>query len=403
VKKQTQTISLCLASREEPHLVNTVVRAFDFNTVPSVRFDISVWFDGAIPWEVNPPGWRIGRNQYPEGSSISKHRAIMHATGDIIVLIDAHMILPAGWDKAVLDHFADPKHAKDVLCGKMICMDTWGDLTGEVKTGAEILLKYHSKGGFSALQSMWKAQPAGEIGCCLGAFYAFRKAWYIEIGEPLGVMEGWGAEEEMLSLGSWIMGGRVVLADIKAAHLMTRPPKTPLFNAMGKMWRNRFRLLNVVPLDGKVRKELYDWLWMNHLSAAPAFVESVSADTMRPEVIELKRLWASRESGWTAYSERFLNMERRHHDEPVKPPPPPPTESGLAPVIKTAKCQVLDLPKCPKCGKIDKLRIVRTVHDTSGNVRRYGKCGNKACKARFSATDRNGIRTIHWNTTANKK
>jgi hypothetical protein len=401
MKKHKPSLSLCIASREEPHLVDTIEMASGFNKAHGDDFECSVWFDGPLPWECNPPEWRVGHNETPEGSGISKHRAIMHATGDVIVLIDAHMILPKGWDKAVLEHFADPKHDKDVLCGKMICMEEWGNLNDEVKTGAEIILKSHSAGGWTVLQSAWKAQPVGEIGCCLGAFYAFRRGWYLQMGQPLGVMQGWGMEEEMLSLGSWIMGGRVVLADIKAAHLMKRPIKPPIEGQSGKIWRNRFRIVNVVPVGDPMRRELNDYLWQNPVSLSTAFVESVSRDAMRPEVIELKTLWQAHEAGWHAYAERFLNVQtRRGADHPHQAAAPlsqkydiPQTDTR--PDAGNSRYQCIGLPRCPR-GHVDTAKVYKTIHETNGNTRRYGRCSVKGCHEKFVATDHGEQRQIRW-------
>ena len=352
-----------------------------------------IWFDGKLEEGYEGESYLIGCNETREGSGISKHRAIMHATGDIIVLIDAHMILPVGWDRAVLDHFADPAHARDVLCGQMIPMEEWGIEAGPPKTGAEIVLKSHARDGFVALRATWKDQPVGEIGCCIGAFYAFRREWYEAIGAPLGVTAGWGAEEEMLSLGSWIMGGRVVLADIRAAHLMGKLPHVTPPGWYGKMWRNRFRLVNVLPLDPVMRRDLNDWLWNNPIKLAPSFVESVSADAMRPEVIELKRLWSSKAASWAAYCERFLNVK-------VRAPVPqmqaePRAESVTIPPANSGNCQVIDLIKCPKCGHVDEVRITKTIPAATG-TKRYGHCANKACRKAFTAIDRDGTRRVYW-------
>jgi hypothetical protein len=411
MKRTTDTISLCVAVRKEDHFRDTLMFADDGADTKKTH-QASVWFDGEQITDIYSRGGLVGRNETPEGCGISRHRAIENATGDIIVIIDAHMILPKGWDTAVLDHFAGPKNAKDVLCGRMVAMDEWGKM-GKLYSGAELVLKSSCHGvGFTALQGVWKDQPLGEIGCCMGAFYAFRKGWYAQMGQPLGVLQGWGCDEEMLSLGSWLMGGRVVLADIRAAHLMQKPGRyAPEPGQHGRVWRNRFRLINLLPMSDFMRRDLNEWLCLNPIAMSSAFVEAVGHDAQRPEVMALKSLWAAHAPAWEAYRERFVNHVTRiaqaGANEALKPeqvkavhvydtaaPRLQDIPQGDPRPIRATNCQVLDLPICPRCKAVDDLRVTRTRQQKAGCVSREGMC--RKCKTPFKATDIGAERKITW-------
>lgn len=71
----------------------------------------------------------------PVGTAPPRQRVFDEANGDIVVCMDAHVLLPLETLGAVRDYFADPAHAKDLLSGPMLYdhfkaapslfMDTW--------------------------------------------------------------------------------------------------------------------------------------------------------------------------------------------------------------------------------------------------------------------------------------
>lgn len=54
------------------------------------------------------------------GTSPSRQKAIEEATGDIVVMVDCHVVLLDGAIKSILDYYADHLHAKDMVSGPLL-------------------------------------------------------------------------------------------------------------------------------------------------------------------------------------------------------------------------------------------------------------------------------------------
>jgi len=59
----------------------------------------------------------------------------------------------------------------------------------------------------------------------MGACYAFRRSWYLDIETPLYNVLGWGWEEEVLSIMTHIYGGEVRLLSQVVGHIYDAPPR----------------------------------------------------------------------------------------------------------------------------------------------------------------------------------
>ena len=59
----------------------------------------------------------------PVGTSAPRQRVFDEARGEVVVCLDSHVLLWAGALRAVLDFFADPAHARDMLSGPMVYDD----------------------------------------------------------------------------------------------------------------------------------------------------------------------------------------------------------------------------------------------------------------------------------------
>jgi hypothetical protein len=96
----------------------------------------------------------------------------------------------------------------------------------------------------------------------MGACYCLRRDWYFQIGSPLAIFEAWGGDEEILSVATWMMGGRVWLLPVTCGHIWAAPRARPeaadadrqgnrkdiLPNEWLAMWANHYAMLAAIPM-----------------------------------------------------------------------------------------------------------------------------------------------------------
>jgi hypothetical protein len=161
--------------------------------------------------------------------------------------------------------------------------------------GAYLTTKTQEPGNqFWALSAKWLPQGgrAGVVPAIMGACYGMRKDWYVNIGEPLHLLEAWGGDEELLSLCSWMMGGRVYCLPITVGHMYAAPYIRTMERAQKKaeqaeIWANRQAIINAIPMPDHVRDELTQWMGSNRVDHA-AVAECVAKRKERIDGLNIK-------------------------------------------------------------------------------------------------------------------
>jgi len=220
----------------------------------------------------------------PIGTSASRHYGVLQSSGDFIITIDGHMAFDDNnWLQAMVDEAV--AYPKAVLCSG----STWlSEKTPTFKdaqrhgTGATVHWK-DSCGvqEYRALEAKWSKNDAGEIGVVMGACYGFMKDWYLHgMQAPWDGAAGWGMDEVMLSIPSWLCGGSTRLVDTAVGHWFndTQRSSTLVYTdtMLTDVWANRLRVLEVLPLTGADRLEL-----ITHVKSSGGYQARQSAVSQR--------------------------------------------------------------------------------------------------------------------------
>lgn len=219
------------------------------------------------------------------GTSATRHLGMMHASHEICVTIDAHVMLHADWGVKIVDCFTRRKgYRRAVTCGSVgsIKFDrekrkilSWGD-DGKFYTGARL----HWADGSAErryLIGKWDGPHEGgtEIGCVMGAFYALTRSWYIEMGRPWACNASWGCDEETISLASYCSGGSVRLLpnDIRASHAFNMAAVKYTPEELAVIRATRANLLRLFPFTEAERDTLTTFSPRYPIPSAPLTVD----------------------------------------------------------------------------------------------------------------------------------
>jgi glycosyltransferase involved in cell wall biosynthesis len=369
MKKTAPKLTMIITVRgEDPHLARTIRLARETAAHP---IHLLVVFDGCdTPPEIDADSILCLR--HPRGCMAARHAGILKANTQNVVVVDAHMGFPQGWDDAVNAEL--DSHPDTVACAQMQSTDA--DLQPQgpgTYAAARIALRTvepidgnPARKTYAAISAKWAHQQApGEIGCVLGAFYAMRRKWYQAMAMPWSVGTGWGCDEEVISLASFLAGGTVRMMPITVGHVYQMAGqvwrKTADQTDEFGIWRNRLRILQLFPFEEELRSELKSWIEMNILPEM-----GMAADLARPEVQTVIRRFEKTQARLKEYMDRFIDK--------------PATDQRAATAQSYAEQrtprQVIhrQMEICKKCNRADSFRV----QSTQGE-RQYLACG---CGAR---------------------
>jgi glycosyltransferase involved in cell wall biosynthesis len=145
---------------------------------------------------------RTIRNKTRTGSGPAKHRAAEECTGDLVIVMDAHLRPPSdALELLVREHEWTPKAVLSPLSTGVECRR--GGFLGH---GAVLKL---------AEEGFWKPEWAPKwkedldsyrMSCVLGGCYAIPRKLLSAVGGYAPGLRGYGIEEEYLSLRAWLCG-----------------------------------------------------------------------------------------------------------------------------------------------------------------------------------------------------
>lgn len=279
--------TVVIAERNEPDLAGTVE---NLKETQSADLRISVVTDNS------------GR-----GPQFCRNAGIVGAETDVVVVVDAHMrFKPAALDELAGMVRANPDR---VYCAK--CHhNVEKSFDDSPYAGARWSWKSEDRGQFWILSGKWRdTAETGEIGCVMGACYAFSRELYTRIGAPWRLGLGWGMDEETLSLLTWLVGGRCELADVEVAHQYrvqaTLPYQLTPTQALG-VWANRLTFLDMLPMPPSDYNELSEWLGRNEIVRRA----SAMAAANTKEAHKIRKMLSGQKRTWQDWKARFiLNTE----------------------------------------------------------------------------------------------
>jgi len=155
--------------------------------------------------------------------------------------------------------------------------------------GARIVFRAKDGEQRTALAAKWsKDVKPGPRGAVMGACYVFRRDWYMEVGQPLAMLSGWGCDEEALSIAAWMSGHTPEVFDGHVAHLYRQAAPwqanmTATERAAVKL--NRMDLIHAVVSDANARRELEQW------TAGIRQLPSPACERFRQALLKQPRKW----------------------------------------------------------------------------------------------------------------
>lgn len=260
------------------------------------------------------------------GVGPTRHDGIMAASGQYIILLDAHMRMPPGWLEAMIAPMeGDPL---TVTCaGSAVWHENkdgqWEASDSVPYTGGRIDYIGGNKWPF---EPGWRATEAGaEMQCMLGGAYGIHRSRYVDLLCPWERGIGWGTSEQTFCLPHLLMGGRVVRADTIIGHLykhkdQKQPYDTPEPLRIGVAY-NRARLIRLLPLSEGEASGLEE----AYLSAGNAFDRGREAKAwpmaLRPEDDGIRDMLRNAPITWDSYCSCWWPNVARLTGRSGNPPP----------------------------------------------------------------------------------
>lgn len=239
------------------------------HTVASIRDtagdepEIIVIDDGSNrPVEQFSQSIRIIRNDRRIGVGPSRHIGVMATRRDYVLLVDSHMRFQPGWYSALQSRCG--QHSKSIIC--CVCLGLNNkrmDINNPdgIYHGATINVygaDQHARnrnGRPQVFEAIWNRNghydDDSEILACMGASYAFNRSWFGYI-DPLRFLRGWGEDEIMLSVKSWLCGGDVRLhTGVRIGHkFRLQNDRVPFRVGFDERGHNKlFAILTLLPPD----------------------------------------------------------------------------------------------------------------------------------------------------------
>lgn len=179
------------------------------------------------------PFVKVIQNHQRCGVGPSRHIGALHARGEWILLTDAHMRFSAGWLEAA-EHVARDYNRNILYNGMMLGLDEgrpYLDQHAGEYYGATFNFYGPDRNNPAKKQwfeSVWldhRPADGADIPSIMGAVYLMNREWFLHLG-ALRHLRSWGVDEQILSLKTWLAGGKVVfLPELKLGHVFRGPKR----------------------------------------------------------------------------------------------------------------------------------------------------------------------------------
>lgn len=189
------------------------------------------------------------------GVGAARHLAALHASGDYFLICDAHMRFEMGWlDKALKRIVGRQTTIHNASCvaleiGQM-------DMAKATHTyhGATLNIFGPDKnkpGATQILEGNWLPSREGDdfpLACIMGANYFMSAEWFFHIG-GLRMLKGWGTDEGLLSIKTWLAGGECrMMKSVRIGHQFRHTAPYPT-EASSLIYNKMMLALTCLPLN----------------------------------------------------------------------------------------------------------------------------------------------------------
>lgn len=250
---------------------------------------------GDMPDGVNVIGRRGKSEGKAVGNCFSRDEGIMAATGDCMVILDAHVNFDG-------PDWADAARTFAATDG-IACFHCLGLSEGQMDMaqgnglyhGARIKWTDVSHSRPRILPGRWADFKPGPIGCLMGGAYVVRKDWYVDgLKRCWRNLVGWGHSEPYISLVNYLAGGECHLLPPRVGHMFRSD--SPYQINTGNLVHNQMACLLMVD-DPQDKAELGAWLERG--SPRPNELWGGMAAVMKwTEELPRKRSWAEYRNQW---------------------------------------------------------------------------------------------------------
>lgn len=201
-----------------------------------------------IPLTLEDKNCLLLRNEERAGVAGSRHLAALHATGDLLLLVDAHMRFENGWYEAAMQRAKDrPTTMHCCTCihltpGNMDMAKAKGEYNG---ASINFYGPDRNKPDLTQfVEGIWLPPKPGDdfpIACVMGASYLMPKDFFLHVG-GLRLLRDWGYDEPYLSLKWWLAGGDIrILKTVRIGHQFRQ--QSSYRTDTWKLWYNRLVII----------------------------------------------------------------------------------------------------------------------------------------------------------------
>lgn len=376
-KKMRPKISLIIPVRGRENLLQKTIDCAIAGAINEIEIIIVTNdYDGPVPIG---KGVRVIKSAIT-GTGRARHVGVMAATAPIVVTVDGHVKLCEMWDDYVLEHFARRGWGKSIACGFV------GGLTADFKVerepwcrGAKICFEEVNASEVRPLTAKWHQNEHGaKIGAVMGAFYAFRRTWYAEIGQPWNLFSSWGCDEETISVASWISGGDCRLMDdhVISYHPFSRTPVIDYSSSdSDQIRRNRLALPLLFPFSPEDMELLFLY-YPQFQGITLSAREREFADFHSDKKAAMQAYLDNHVDGYAAWKAQLKQTIAIVNQRIV----PSPIKQRQARIGPPQRLEEITHEVCDRCDHVDPF----VCYSTESRLRRYKCkfCGRKAWRPR---------------------
>lgn len=231
------------------------------NTIASIRatagdIEIVLVDDASVlPLDIKDKSVNLIRTDIRCGVGPARHCAALHATGEYLLITDAHCRFEKGWsDRAMKRIVGRPT---TVHCGSCVALEVGQmDMAKATHTyhGATLNVFGPDKnkpGATQILEGNWLSDREGDdypIACIMGAVYLMPTDWFFHLN-GLRMLKGWGGDEVLLSLKSWLAGGECrMMKSVRIGHQFRHTAPYPT-EAWALKYNAMMIALTCLPMD----------------------------------------------------------------------------------------------------------------------------------------------------------